>query len=76
MKLELRLELLWRCNIMMWEETDDTNISAKHGDTVVLKEIFTAKKALHWKTNSTEALIHFFNKSTFKCMYQHTVPHL
>lgn len=59
MKLELRLELLWCCNIMMWEETDDTNISAKHKDTVAVKEIFTAKKALRLKTNSTEALIQF-----------------
>lgn len=31
----------------------------KHGDTVALKEIFTAKKALRLKTNSTEALIQF-----------------
>lgn len=28
----------------MWVEPDDTNFSAKTGDTVAVKEIFTAKK--------------------------------
>lgn len=50
----------------MWVETDDTNFSARTGDTGAVKEIFTAKnkeikKALalfDWKTNIKQQYRH------------------